>query len=59
MVHFLITDNQKPYALVEAKLKAREVDPNLRYFANRLKPKYVVQCVHIILAPTIHFLSTI
>jgi len=71
-VDFLITDNQKPYALVEAKLKARDADPNLRYFANRLKPKYVVQCVRepesfntvytskdIILTPAIHFLSII
>jgi predicted AAA+ superfamily ATPase len=71
-VDFLITDRQKPYALVEAKLKARAADPNLRYFANRLKPKYIVQCVRepegfnnvyaskdIILTPAIHFLSII
>lgn len=71
-VDFLITEHQKPYALVEAKLRARDADPNLRYFADRLKPKYVVQCVRkpedfnnvytskdIILTPAIHFLSII
>jgi len=34
--HFLIRSRQKPYALVEAKLNRREVDLNLRYFADRL-----------------------
>ena len=71
-VDFLITDRQKPYALVEAKLTAREVDLNLRYFADRLKPRYAVQCVRkpegfnsvytsrdIILIPADHFLSAI
>jgi predicted AAA+ superfamily ATPase len=71
-VDFLITDRQKPYALVEAKLTARDVDPNLRYFFDRLKPRYAVQCVRnpegfnnvytsedIILTPAEHFLSII
>ncbi len=48
------------------------VDPNFPYFANRLKPKYVVQCVRepegfnnvytskdIIVTSAIHFLSII
>lgn len=44
-VDFLITDRRKPYALVEAKLSARDVDANLLYFTQRLKPKYAVQVV--------------
>ena len=71
-VDFLITDRQKPYALLEAKLTARDADPNLRYFADRLKPNYAVQIVRdpqgfkgvftsagVILAPAVHFLSLI
>jgi hypothetical protein len=71
-VDFLITDRHKPYALVEAKLTARDADPNLRYFADRLKPKYAVQIVRepqgfkgvftsagVILTPAVHFLSLI
>jgi len=71
-VDFLITDRHKPYALVEAKLTARDADPNLRYFADRLKPNYAVQIVRepqgfkgvftsagVILAPAVHFLSLI
>lgn len=71
-VDFLITDRHKPYALVEAKLTASEVDPHLRYFAERLKPKYVVQVVRnpqgfkrvfnssgVLLAPAVYFLSLI
>ena len=44
-VDFLITENQKPYTLVEAKLTAERIDPNLKYFHDRLKPKYSVQLV--------------
>jgi predicted AAA+ superfamily ATPase len=44
-VDFLITENQKPYALVEAKLKGEGIDPNLKYFHDRLKPAYSVQVV--------------
>jgi hypothetical protein len=71
-VDFLIAERQKPYALVETKLTAREVDPNLRYFVERLKPRYAVQCVRkpegfdhvytskdVILTPADHFLSAI
>jgi predicted AAA+ superfamily ATPase len=71
-VDFLITERNKPYALIETKLTAGDVDPNLRYFAERLKPKYAVQAVRepqgfkgvfasagVILAPATHFLSLI
>ena len=44
-VDFLITEQRKPYALVEAKLSARDVDASLRYFTQRLKPRYAVQVV--------------
>jgi len=44
-VDFLITESNKPYALIEAKLAASDIDPNLRYFAERLKPRYTVQVV--------------
>ena len=44
-VDFLITEARKPYALIEAKLTAVDLDPNLRYFAERLKPLYSVQVV--------------
>ena len=44
-VDFLITERRKPYALVEAKLSARDIDGSLSYFAERLKPQYAVQVV--------------
>jgi hypothetical protein len=44
-VDFLITERRKPYALVEAKLSARDIEPSLLYFAERLKPRYAVQVV--------------
>jgi predicted AAA+ superfamily ATPase len=44
-VSFLITEGRKPYALIQSKLSGRDVDPSLRYFANRLKPRYAVQVV--------------
>lgn len=71
-VDFLITERRKPYPLAEAKLTARDTDPNLRYFADRLKPNYAVQVVRnpegfksvfssagVTLAPAVHFLSFI
>lgn len=71
-VDFLITDRRKPHALVETKLTASDVDSNLRYFADRLKPKYAVQVVRepgkfksiftskgVMFAPATHFLSFI
>lgn len=71
-VDFLITERRKPYALVEAKLSARDVDPSLLYFAERLKPRYAVQVVRnpegfkstmttsgVILTPASEFLSLV
>jgi predicted AAA+ superfamily ATPase len=71
-VDFLITENQKPYALVEAKLTGEEIDPNLKYFHDRLKPVYSVQVVRapyknkglfasggVLRIPAAHFLSFI
>ena len=71
-VDFLITENQKPYALVEAKLTGEEIDPNLKYFHDRLKPVYSVQVVRaphknkglfasggVFRIPAAHFLSFI
>lgn len=42
-VDFLITDRHKVYALIECKLRADGIDSSLRYFSERLKPKYAVQ----------------
>jgi len=71
-VDFLITENQKPYALVEAKLTEEGIDPNLKYFHERLKPAFSVQAVRspqknkglftsggIFSVPADHFLSFI
>jgi len=44
-VDFLLTEQHKPYALIEPKLSGSDIDPSLRYFADRLKPRYVVQVV--------------
>lgn len=44
-VDFLITERDKPFALFEAKLTASDVDPSLRYFTERLKPRYSIQIV--------------
>jgi hypothetical protein len=44
-VDFLVTERGKPFALIEAKLTAGDVDPSLRYFAERLKPRYALQIV--------------
>ena len=71
-VDFLITENNMPYALVEAKLKGEGIDPNLIYFHDWLKPAYSVQVVRaprknkglfvsrgVIHIPAAHFLSFI
>jgi uncharacterized protein len=71
-VDFLITENQKPHALVEAKLGGEEIDPNIKYFRERFKPAYSVQVVRtpqknkgrfasegIWVIPAVHFLSFI
>lgn len=44
-VDFLITENLKPYALIETKLSEEEPDPSLLYFSERLKPAYTLQVV--------------
>lgn len=71
-VDFLITESRTPHALVEAKLTAESIDPNLRYFHDRLKPAYSIQVVRmpqkakslfesggIFSIPAAHFLSFI
>jgi hypothetical protein len=71
-VDFLITENRKPYTLVEAKLTEEGIDPNLKYFHDRLKPAYSVQVVRaprknkslfesggVFSIPAAHFLSFI
>jgi uncharacterized protein len=71
-VDFLITENRKPYTLVEAKLTEEGIDRNLSYFHKRLKPAYAVQVVRahrkakgffvsdgVISIPAAHFLSFI
>jgi hypothetical protein len=71
-VDFLITENRKPYTLVEAKLTEEGIDPNLKYFHDRLKPTYSVQVVRtprknkalfesggVFSIPAAHFLSFI
>jgi hypothetical protein len=44
-VDFLITENRRPHSLVEAKLTEDGIDPNLKYFHDRLQPSYSVQVV--------------
>jgi len=44
-VDFLITENRRPHTMVEAKLTEGGIDPNLKYFHDRLKPAYSVQLV--------------
>jgi hypothetical protein len=44
-VDFLITERRMPYALIEAKLSAKEIDPSIRYFRERLRPRYALQVV--------------
>ncbi len=69
---FLITENRRPHALIEAKLSAGEIDPSLLYFKERLKPRYTLQVVRnpegfsrtttrsgVILSPAVEFLALI
>jgi predicted AAA+ superfamily ATPase len=71
-VDFLITENRRPHILVEAKLTEDGIDPNLKYFHDRLKPPYSVQVVRtprknkgrfasggVFSIPAVHFLSFI
>lgn len=71
-VDFLITENRRPYTLVEAKLTEDGTDRNLKYFQDRLKPAYSVQVVRtprknkerfassgVLSIPAAHFLSFI
>ncbi len=44
-VDFLITENRRPFLLVECKLSGAELDKNLRYFRERLKPAYAFQVI--------------
>jgi hypothetical protein len=44
-VDFLITERRMPYALIEAKLSAKEIDPSIRYFRERLRPRYALQVI--------------
>ena len=44
-VDFLVTDRRRPVLLVEAKLSDSEPSPALRYFAERLRPKWAIQVV--------------
>lgn len=70
-VDFLITKQNKPFSLIEAKLRARKLDTSLLYFKERLKPKYTIQIVRkpedfsrafisngILLAPAVQALAT-
>ncbi len=45
-VDFLVTQNDRPFMLVECKLSEKEVQPALRHFHEVLKPKYSLQVVH-------------
>lgn len=44
-VDFLITQANRPYALIETKLTSDDISPSLRYFGQHLKPRYTVQVV--------------
>jgi hypothetical protein len=44
-VDFLVTDRRKPFLLVEAKLSDSQPSPALRYFAERLSPRWAIQVV--------------
>ncbi len=44
-VDFLITNNEKPYALIEVKSNETDASSNLRYFTEILKPKFSFQLV--------------
>jgi len=40
---FLIVNDRKPYALIEAKLSGAAIDSSLYYFQERLMPRYAIQ----------------
>lgn len=42
---FLVTENGKPWLLLECKMSQKEPDPSLRHFSGMLKPRYVFQLV--------------
>ncbi|MBI4237233.1 MAG: ATP-binding protein [Deltaproteobacteria bacterium] len=42
-VDFLICEARRPYALIECKLNDAAPSPHLRYFHERLRPKYALQ----------------
>lgn len=44
-VDFLIVAGRKPALLIEVKMSESEVSPSLRYFAERLSPRWAVQIV--------------
>ncbi len=44
-VDFLMTENRRPYLLVETKHSDQALSPALNYFHQRLKPKYSIQLV--------------
>lgn len=44
-VDFLITEKNKPFALIEVKSKTRELAPSLVHFNKLLKPKFCIQVV--------------
>jgi predicted AAA+ superfamily ATPase len=44
-VDFLIAEEGRPHLLLEAKSGRSDVSPSLRYFKERLKPRYTVQLV--------------
>jgi predicted AAA+ superfamily ATPase len=44
-VDFVVLKEGKPHLLVEAKWNDSEISPALRYYAERLKPKHIVQIV--------------
>ncbi|MBI5245450.1 MAG: ATP-binding protein [Elusimicrobia bacterium] len=51
-VDFLISEAEKPYALIEAKLSETDIAAPLRYFHERLRPAFSVQVVRRLPAQT-------
>jgi predicted AAA+ superfamily ATPase len=45
-VDFLVTQNNKPWMLVEAKVSSENFSPSLLYFKEKLEPSYTFQVVH-------------
>ncbi len=45
-VDFLVTQNNKPWILVEAKISPQSLSPSLKYFEKEIKPSHVFQVVH-------------